>query len=189
MNKVDATVWKNKVVFEGTSGKVKERLKADPELAARSQKMGNKDDDYLLEIVDAFAAKTIGTVLLETGKGSFDISSAFSEKNWLVLHDSTNRILAYSIDDGVLQQRFFGSTAAISPINNKIAVENYAGEVTIYNISTGDKEGRLILNSDVAFLRFSLDGKRLFVLTDQQVAYSFDVNKVVKEEPTARLGF
>jgi hypothetical protein len=46
----------------------------------------------------------------------------------------------------------------------------------------------LILKGGVAFVRFSLDGKRLFVLTDEQVAYSFDVNKiVVKEGPFAHI--
>jgi len=34
------------------------------------------------------------------------------------------------------------------------------------------------LGSSIAFLRFSLDGKRLFVLTDQQIAYAFDVEKL-----------
>src|SRR5437868_9100330 len=63
----------------------KARLKEDPALVERSRQMGNKDDDYLLEIYDAFAGKSVGVLLLETGKGSFNIESGFSEGNWLIL--------------------------------------------------------------------------------------------------------
>jgi len=180
--------FSGRLIFYWTLGSAagKNRLKEDPALAARAEKMGNTDDDYLLEIVDAFATKTIGTALLETGKGSFTITAAYSEGTWLILHDSENRILAFNVQDGEIQQRFFGSTAAISPMRNQIAVENYSGEVSIYDLATGDRQARLILGSDVAFIRFSIDGKRLFVLTDEQVAYAFDVEKlVVKQETTA----
>lgn len=164
----------------------KDRLKNDAVLAARAQKMGNKDDDYLMEIVDAFETKTIGTILLETGEGSFGISSAYSEGNWLILHDPKNRILALTISDGELQQRFFGNSAAINPRRQQIAVENYPGELSIYNLGTGKREARLIVGSEIAFLTFSVDGSRLFVLTENQVAYAFDTNKLVlKEGPIA----
>jgi hypothetical protein len=180
--------FSGRLIFYWTLGSAagKNRLKEDPALAARPEKMGNTVDDYLLEIVDAFATKTIGTALLETGKGSFTITAAYSEGRWLILHDSENRILAFNLQDGEIQQRFFGSTAAINPTRNQIAVENYSGEVSIYDLATGDKLARLILGSDVAFIRFSIDGKRLFVLTDEQVAYAFDIEKlVVKQETTA----
>ena len=172
--------FSGRLIFYWTLGSSagKDRLKDDAALAARAQKMGNKDDDYLLEVVDAFATKTIGSVLLETGKGSFDISAAYSEGNWLVLHDSNNRILVITINDGEIQNRFFGSTTAINPSRNQIAVENYPGELTMYNLGTGERDARLVLGSSIAFLRFSLDGKRLFVLTDQQTAYAFDVEKL-----------
>lgn len=164
----------------------KDRLKSDPSLAARAQKMGNKDDDYLLEIVDAFVSKTVGTILLETGKGSFGISAAYSEGNWLILHDSQNRILALTISDGELQQRFFGNSAAINPIRQQIAVENYPGELSIYNLETGKRDARVVVGSEIAFVTFSVDGKRLFVLTDHQAAYAFDVDKIfAKPGPTA----
>jgi len=117
----------------------KERLKSDPTLAAKAKTLGNKDDDYLLEVVDAFAGKTVGSVLLETGKGSFDIETAYSEGDWLVLRDSENRVLAYSIVDGELKHRFFGSYATINPKVNEVVVENYPGELTFYNLSSGEQ--------------------------------------------------
>jgi len=156
----------------------KARLKEDPALAKRSREMGNKDDDYLLEVFDAFAAKSLGTVLLETGKGSFDIETGHSEGNWLVLHDSGNRILAFGINDGSLRHRFFGAHVSINPAKDQIVVENYPGELTMYDLSTGDSLARLVFRHGAAFVRFSLDGKKLFVLSNDQVAHAFDVEKL-----------
>lgn len=156
----------------------KARLKEDPALVERARKMGNKDDDYVVEIFDAFASKSIGVLLLETGKGSFDIQSGFSEGDWLVLHDDNNRVLIYSIKDGDLRHRFFGTNAAMNPSRSQVIVENYPGELTFYDLGTGNSQARLRLKSGAAFVRFSLDGKKLLVLSAGQVAYAFDVDKV-----------
>jgi hypothetical protein len=87
-------------------------------------------------------------------------------------------VLIYSIKDGDLRHRFFGANAAINPRSNQIAVENYPGEVTIYDLETGNAQARLRFKTGAAFTRFSLDGKRLLVLTAGQVAYAFDTTKL-----------
>ena len=156
----------------------KARLKEDPALVERSRQMGNKDDDYVVEILDAFQNKSVGTLLLETGKGSFDIRSGFSDDNWLVLRDDNNRVLVYSIKDGDLRYRFFGANAALNPNGNQIVVENYPGELTVYDLATGNSSARLRFKSGAVFTRFSLDGKKLLVLTAGQVAYAFDADRL-----------
>ncbi|HEX6188605.1 MAG TPA: M48 family metalloprotease [Pyrinomonadaceae bacterium] len=155
----------------------KARLKEDAQLTARAKELGNKDDDYLMEIIDAFAGKTVAALPIETGKGSFDIESGFSEGNWLILRDTNNRILAYSMKDGDLRHRFFGATAAVNPGRNQIAVENHVGEVTLYDLETGNSQAKLDFGKGVAFLRFTLDGRQLFVLSKDQTAYALDVDK------------
>lgn len=165
----------------------KARLKEEATLAARAKELGNKVDDYLLEVFDAFAGKTVGTMLIETGQGSFGIESGLSEGDWLVLHDSNNRVLIFSIKDGTLRHRFFGAHAAINPAGNQVVVENYPGELTFYSLTSGDSLARLVFSSDAAFVRFSLDGKKLFVLASDQTAYAFDLEKLKpKVEPTAQ---
>ena len=92
----------------------------------------------------------------------------------------------YSIRDGDLRHRFFGSTAAIDLPKNQIAVENYPGELTFYDLSTGDSQTRLTLRTGAVFLRFSLDGKKLFVLGGEQTAYAFDMDRLLaKSSPAA----
>jgi Peptidase family M48 len=156
----------------------KERLKAETALAERARQMGDKADDYLVEVYDAFAGKSVGVLLLETGKGSFDIQSGFSEGNWLVLHDDNNRVLIYSIKEGELRHRFFGANAAMNPSRNQVVVQNYPGELTVYDLTTGNPQTRLRFKTGAAFVRFSLDGKKLFVLTSGQMAYVFDVDRL-----------
>lgn len=152
----------------------KTRVKEDPALVERSRQMGNKDDDYVVEVFDAFESKSMGTLLLETGKGSFDIKSGFSESEWLVLRDDNNRVLVYSLKDGELRHRFFGANAAMNPRGHQIVVQNYPGELTVYDLATGNVHSRLRFKTGAVFTRFSLDGNRLLVLTAGQVAYAFD---------------
>jgi len=122
----------------------------------------------------------VGAVLIDTGKGSFGIESGTSEGDWLILHDTENRVLAYSLKDGLLHHRFFGSNVAISPLGNNVVVENLPGELTVYDLTTGDPWSHISLKSGAALVRFSLDGKALFVLTAEQTAYTFDIDKMPK---------
>lgn len=163
----------------GEAGKAK--LKESAELQAKAAALGNKADDYLVEIVDAFAQKTIGMLLLETGQGSFDVGLGLSEGDWLVLRDSEDRVLVYSIKDGDLRHRFFGGQAAVNPKKNQIAVENFPGEVALYNLDTGNREARFVIQGSAAFVRFNLDGNKLFVLSDAQSVYAFDLKKLAAQ--------
>jgi hypothetical protein len=66
----------------------------------------------------------------------------------------------------------------MNPNRNQVVVENYPGELTVYDLATGNSQARLRFKTSAAFVRFSLDGKKLMVLTAGQVAYAFDVDKL-----------
>ncbi|HEV2864743.1 MAG TPA: M48 family metalloprotease [Pyrinomonadaceae bacterium] len=157
----------------------KAKLKESAEIQAKADALGNKADDYLVEVVDAYAQKTIGTVLLETGKGSFGVGGGgLSEGNWLVLKDTEGRVLVYAIKEGELRHRFFGKHAAVNPRRNQLLVENFPGELSLYDLDTGDRRATLRINGTAAFTRFNLGGNRLLVLNDTQTAYAFDLDKL-----------
>lgn len=156
----------------------KARIKETPELKAKADALGNKADDYLVEVVDAFAQKTVGTLMLETGMGSFRVGRGISEGDWLVLRDTAGRVLVYSIATGEVRHRFFGDTAAINPSRNQIVVENFPGEVELYDLDTGERRATFRINGGAAFVRFNFAGNRLFVLSDAQTAYNFDLDKL-----------
>jgi hypothetical protein len=100
-----------------------------------------------------------------------------SEGDWVVLYDSRDRVLAYSLKDGTLKHRFFGEKAAVNPGRNQVAVQNFPGEINLYDLETGESRSKLVFNGKAVFLRFNLAGDKLFVLSDSQTAYSFDVDK------------
>lgn len=115
--------------------------------------------------------------MLETGEGSFDIESITAAGDFLVIGDDENRTLVYSISQGKLVQRFFGSRAAISPIAGLIAVENVPGRLIVYELMSGTERERLSFTKPVSIVQFTADGKRLFVLTADQTAFMFDAAK------------
>lgn len=156
----------------------KARLKENAELKAKADKLGNKQGDYLIDVIDSFAGKVIGSLLLETGKGSFSVGNGISERDWVVFNDSQGRVLVYSLSDGTLRHRFFGTKVAINPTANQLVVETFPGDVSLYSLDTGDKIIDFLLKGTLAFSRFSLDGKRLFLFSDDQVGYAIDLTKV-----------
>lgn len=156
----------------------KQKLKEDPALKTKAEALGNKESDYLIEVIDAFSGKHLGNLFLETGKGSFYVGGGMSEGDLVVLFDSEERVLVYSLSTGALLHRFFGSKAALSPAGKHLAVENFPGEVTVYDLTTGDSRGSVTVRGRAAFVRFNLEGTRLFILSNQQTAYAFDVNKI-----------
>jgi hypothetical protein len=66
----------------------------------------------------------------------------------------------------------------MNPSRQQVIVENYPGELTLYDLATGNTQARLRFKTGAAFVRFSLDGKKLLVLTSGQIAYAFDTDKL-----------
>ena len=159
----------------------KAKLKENATLKAQADALGLNMNDYLIEIVDAYEGKTIGSMLLDTGKGSFAVRSysGKSEGDWLMLNDSEGRVLLYSLKTGELKHRFFGGQASINPRRGQIAVENFPGELTLYDLATGNPLANYAVKGDIVFLRFSLQGNRLFLFSDSQAAYAMDLDKIV----------
>lgn len=166
-----------------SSDEGKARLKEDPALKEKAESLGSKEGDYLIEVIDGYESKTVGTLLLETGKGSFSVFSGQSEREWLVLKDTEGRVLVYSVKDGTLRHRFFGANAAINPRQNHLIVENFPGDVALYSLDSGEKLADFTVNGAVSFARFSLDGMRLFLFSDSQVGYAIDLTKIKRKQP------
>jgi hypothetical protein len=170
------------IIWQLSSEIGKARLKESDALKAKAESLDNKTGDYLIDVIDSFEGRMVGNLLLETGKGSFAIRSGQSERDWLVVNDSQDRVLVYSLANGTLRHRFFGSHAAVNPTKNQLVVENVPGELALYSLDTGDKIADFVVGGDVSFSRFSLDGNRLFIFSDQQVGYSIDLTKVKPAE-------
>jgi len=157
----------------------KARVKEDPALKAKADAMGNKAGDTMVEVIDAYQGKSIATVFIESGNGSFRVRSGRSERDWLALFDSEGRVLVFSLKTGELVHRFFGVDMELNPTKDIILIENFLGDLAIHDLNLGAKIGDLNLDSGVAFSRFNIAGDKLLLLSERQTAYAFDVNKMV----------
>ncbi|HKG60413.1 MAG TPA: hypothetical protein VKB05_11690 [Pyrinomonadaceae bacterium] len=54
------------------------------------------------------------------------------------------------------------------------------GKLAVYDLATMEKRDEFIFTRPISMLRFSQDGKRLFVLTTAQTVYILDVSSLAK---------
>ncbi len=158
----------------------KAEIKSDAALARRLAAMKEKEGDYFLQVLDAKTGKVLGRLLIETGKGSFRIENVFAANDWVVISDTENRVLVYSLSTGEQKGKVFGKSAVISPAGNLLCVENERGQLTIYDLVSMEKRDQFIFSSPVALMRFNRDGKSLFVLTASQMAYVLDISSLAR---------
>ena len=173
------------LVWKLQSKAAKNIIKGDAALSAKMAVMKDKEGDYFFQFVEPKTGKITGQFLLETGEGSFDISDVFAAGDNLIISDTTNRVLIYSISQGKLLQRFFGGHPTINLAENMIVIENESGQLVIYDLTTGAEREKLYFGKPISFVQFNADGKRLFVLTANQTAFIFDATKFASQTTNA----
>lgn len=162
------------LVWDVTDDAAKDEIKADPKLAAQLSAMKEKEGDYLVQVLDAKDGSRKGSLLIETGKGSFRLKNVYASGDRVVVTDNLNRVLVYSLATGEQKGRAFGNYAAVSDALSLMCVENERGKIAVYDLSTMEKRDELIFSHPVSMLRFSGDGRRLLVLTSNQTVYVMD---------------
>jgi hypothetical protein len=166
------------LLWNVTADAAKAEISSDPRLTQRLAAMREKEGDYFLKIVDAQSGNEIGKLLIETGKGSFRVSNIFAVGDSVIIKDTRNRVLVYSIKSGEQKGRVFGAYATVSQATKLLCVENESGKLFVYDLETMDKRDEFIFTRPISMLRFSQDGRRLFVLTAAQTVYILDVSKI-----------
>lgn len=157
-------------------------VKADADLSKRLSAMGNKEGDYLIQVLELRTGKVLGQLLIETGKGSFRVNGMTTAGDWVVMGDTENRVLVFSLSSGQLKQRFFGDRAVISASDGLLCVENEHGQLIVYDLNSGAKRDEFTFSSPISLIQF-VEGKRLFVLTANQTVYLLEVTE--KSAPAA----
>jgi WD40 repeat protein len=83
--------------------------------------------------------------------------------------------LIYSLSTGEQKGKVFGSYPTLSVPAKLICVESDDGVLSLFDIDSFERRQKLTFPSHISFVRFSDDGKRLFVLTADQNVYFLDV--------------
>ncbi|MGC1491581.1 MAG: hypothetical protein WA798_09410 [Candidatus Acidiferrum sp.] len=130
--------------------------------------------DTFFEVVDCHSGASIAGVLLQQGSGPYSFDAAFSVGDALFLVKDEKRVSLYSLRDGKLLGKFVGLFTAASAESGLFALEETLGRVSFYDLATGTKLGQHNFMDPIAYIHFSSDGSRIFVLTKQQVAYVLD---------------
>jgi WD40 repeat protein len=164
-----------------SSSAAKEEVKNTPILSQQLSAMKERAGAYYLKVLDLTTGKLLGQVLIETGNGSFRISRVFASHDWVVISDSENRVLVYSLEGGREKGRVFGSNAAINAASNLLCVDNGSGKLTLYDLTSFEPRAQLEFPGEVSLVRFSTDGKRLLVLTDNQDVFLIDTTQSVAQ--------
>jgi len=155
-------------------------IKAAPALTQQMAALKEKQGDYFLKVLNANTGEFLGQLLIETGKGSFRVRDVLANGDRVVVMDSQNRTLMYSLKTGQQVGRVFGTPGALSATAGLLCVETKDGVLDLYDLTSFEKRRELNFANPVSIIRFSEDGKRLFVLTSNQTAYVLDVANVTQ---------
>ena len=170
------------MVWATTSEAAKDEIKKDPKLTAQLSSMNEKEINYFIQVYDGQSGKITGQMVIESGKGSFRISEIFSLNDWVVVTDSQNRVRIYSLSTGKQLGTVFGAFATINSNSRLLCVENERGQLTIYDLASMEKRDQLTFSNPLSMIRFSVDGKKLFVLSANQTAYVLDVSSLSRAD-------
>ncbi len=161
----------------------KDEIKANASLQKRFAAMRDRQDAYLLDVLDATSGTLRGQLLVDTGKGSFRVTRSFAQGDWVIVGDNENRTRVYSLSTGEQKAVFFGTQSMLSITAGILLVQNETGQVSVYDLKSLEKRAELAFPYHISAWSFSADGKRLLVLTANQMVYTFDSESLDKAEP------
>jgi hypothetical protein len=157
-------------------GAIKEAAKDDPDITARLSRLENRETSYLLQALEPTTGKLLGSVLVDTGKLSFVVSSGYTAGNKMFVTDANNnRTLVYSIKTGAQEGALIGYPAAISANGDKLLIQNESGVADLYDTATFHSLAHFNFSARIVDADFTSDGS-LYVLTSDQNVYQLNLN-------------
>lgn len=154
---------------------IKLAVKNDPVLTAKLNSMeGKREGAHLLEIFDPQSGNQLGTLLIDTGKRSFDVDRAYAVGDIAYITDVDNhRTLVYSLKTSEQKGQLIGHIVACSSNGDVVLMENEDGMTDLYSIETLKPLNHFAFPSPILRANFLSDGN-LMVLTADQNLYRLD---------------
>ena len=149
----------------------RDELKQLPKLKSSAE-----PEDMFYELVDLKTNSVLGRLLVKTNKFSFLVKSVKVDGDWVALQASGDRVLIFSMTTGKELGHVFGDAPSISSAAGEFAVSTAETDVNVYSLADSQLRRAYKFPVSIAYKRFSLDGKRLFVLTRDQTGYVLDLN-------------
>jgi len=150
---------------------IKDAAQEDSRLRAQLDSIDAKKTTYLIQPLDGMTGKPLGAVLVDTGKLSFKVERAVTAGDAVVVEDSINRTLVYSLKSGQQNGKIFGRSRAISRNGDKVLVENGAGIADVYDTLNLKALVHMTLPAAITYADFAADGNSVLILTADQHVY------------------
>ena len=166
------------LVWKVTDEAARDEIKSDPVLSQKLTSIKEEANDYVVKVLDMRDGTERGKLLIETGKGSFRLEQVYAAGDLVLVADSENRILLYSLKTGEQKGRVFGAYGTVSPDGKLLCVTNESGKLNVYSLATMQNLEQFVFTGSVSLVEFSEDGKRLIVLTSNQTAHVFDISSL-----------
>lgn len=152
----------------------KDEVKLDPELKQKYAALSNKDDAILIEVLDPVTGKTRGSIFVDTANYSFFGNGAITSGDTVLLYDTHNRTLVYSLSSGQQRGKVVGRFRALSAGGDQMLIENEAGAAELYSTSTLQSLEKYTFPSRITHAEFVASG-RLMILAADQTIYEIKV--------------
>jgi WD40 repeat protein len=159
---------------------IKAAARENPGINAALNSIDAKRDAYILQAFEATTGKPLGAVLVDTGKLSFRVRWAVTLGDTVLVADSLNRTLVYSLKSGQQRGKVQGHVWATSPSGDRILIETGHGMVEMYDTSTLQSLAAYSFPSRISDADFTADGKTFMVLTSDQNVYQFKTDHVAQ---------
>jgi hypothetical protein len=149
-------------------------VKLDPELKQKYAALPNKNDAILIEVLDPITGKTRGSIFVDTGNYSFLGTVATTAGDTVLLYDTHNRTLVYSLSSGQQKGKVLGRFRALSAGGDQMLIETEAGVAELYSTSSLQSLEKYTFPSRITHAEFVASG-RLMVLAADQTIYEIKV--------------
>lgn len=169
--------------WEGNSEGAKKLVKGNSALMQALKQTKAAAHDTLFEVLDARTGNYVGMALVLGGSGPESYTSAFSAGDWLILVKDEMRITAVSLSNGDERLKLTAFYPALYGPAGLLAVAQEGGHLVLYDLNTGQQRDVFDFPSMVVYSRFSADGRRMLVLTQDQSIYVLDLATALAAPP------
>jgi hypothetical protein len=133
--------------------------------------------DSVFEVLNARTGVTEGVAFVPGGIGPQGYTSAYSAGNWLIVVKDNMRTTVVSLAEGDERLHLTAQDSALFAPAGLLAVSEGGGRVQLYDLVAGARKDRYSFPENIAYMRFSADGKRLLVLTEYQNVSVIDLTE------------
>jgi hypothetical protein len=169
------------LVWPASGAGVKAERQRTPD--ASSIPVSNRDLNYVVEVLQPSTGKIRGGVEIDTHESAFWIWEVRAAGDYVLISDSLGRQTAYSLGDHRMIGKIVGRAVAFfatpQPI---IVIEPGHGRLQFYDPTRLTPLDELTFSRSLSLIRFTSDGKRLFVVKSDQVAYLIDISQITTQQ-------